>query len=1530
MNIKHYLAVLAVLLSSLASGGAEAQTIFTEDFTGASTTNSWYFFNGACLTAGTSTSTSPGSIPGCTPILSQYYYNNNTPHTNLGPNAAADTDPYLVGGSQGFLGASKAPSAGTNTPDAVGSGALRFTNGFPYGYGERGAIISATPTPTGQGIQVTFKTVTYGGDSGGTGKDGADGISFFLLNPSVIPNGTSIGATGVPAAIGATGGSLGYSCSNSNANYDGINGGYIGLGIDEFGNFLNGTNLGPNAANNPAYTGTNKATGDNTAYGYGFKPGRIGLRGAGNISWAALTAAYGTYQGSGLPYYPASLATTFGSSTYSCGSGTTNNSNEFCFSCPSAASFPNAPTNAIGVVTSTSTTCTDTLYNSVSTCPAATSSTSYSGAPSTPAGTISFNGTNCIDTLYSSNSTCPTTPSSYSGAPSSPATITFNGTKCIDTVNIVTIKNGKTTTTTTIFTGPAPATYIGPSTTTLTTAPSTSAVTVTGGSGTSLAISAVQQACSTGNLYNYYDPAAPVSVTTATLTTSSGTTNTANPAGILDYAPIPNAFKEITAFTIANESATTRSQATPIFYNLKITQNGLLSLSYSTGGAFSSIIQNQSITTANGPLPATFRFGFAGSTGGDTNIHEIMCFKAAAATTSGSSATVNQVQSAQIEAGTQAYFAFYNPNVWTGSVTANGLVDNMGVVSVNTQANWDAQCMLTGTTSAALSAGGGCASTQVSGQNNPNPAPASRVILTWDTTNLAGIPFEWTNLNTNQQTVLDDENGTSDISANSQFRLNYLRGDRSKEITNAGTGMYRAREGVLGDIVDSSPSWVGPPSSPYTATWVDRLNPATVEPENTGAPNNTQSYLQYITAEQGRLNVVYAGANDGMLHGFEAGSFDTSGNFCGTTGALITCAATPNDGKEVIAYMPGSTIYSTALSSTTGGCAGTNVSTGTGVQNIHGWTPAIGTGTKSCETPELDFSATPYGHNFLVDATPGTGDLFFGGAWHTWLVGGLGAGGAAIYALDITNPSAFSESNAKNVVIGEWNSATITCTVGTTTNSPCGSTLGNTYGTPQIRRLHSGNWAAIFGNGFGNASGDAGIYIMSIDNKSTTGTPGAVTFYYLSANPSGGSSNAIFSGTGSQSGTVVTITAVASITGASGLQSTGAIAVGDLLTGAGVMPGTTVLSFGTGTGGKGTYNVSTSGTVTSGAVTVNNGIAYVTPADLDGDHITDYVYAGDLQGNVWRFDLTSTNPSQWGVTNSGGASINKPSGTAAGQGGGGSPAPLFTAISSAGQIQRITTQPLVVSNPVPGSGQLLLIEFGTGQRTQITNAASESFLNGTQALYGVWDWNLSAWNALSPGNQFAAVASSATGHSSPFTLGVGNLTAQTLTPLSNGTVNGTNVTICWAGSTACTTGNTSFGWYANLPGSSEQIIFNPVFFLGGLLVNSTIPAVNAATSCTINTDTGFTYALNVANGGVFNNAFPTFAFTNPTTNISTVVSNPTAAGAETNATGSVYPVNTVEGKTNIVFQTVQGTPGAQRVNIQASAMAKRLTWVERR
>ena len=458
-----------------------------------------------------------------------------------------------------------------------------------------------------------------------------------------------------------------------------------------------------------------------------------------------------------------------------------------------------------------------------------------------------------------------------------------------------------------------------------------------------------------------------------------------------------------------------------------------------------------------------------------------------------------------------------------------------------------------------------------------------------------------------------------------------MRGDRRNEVNSGFTCSggsvvcFRARTSILGDIVDSSPTWVGPPQSPYTATWKDKLFPAASAVENTG----TQNYLQYVTAEQTRPNIVYVGSNDGMMHGFRSGGFDSSGNF--------TTATTPNDGQEVIAYMPGSSL----LSPSTGGACASLAGTGSTVQNIHGVTPAVHAARRptqpACMTPALDFSGTQYGHNFFMNATPGTGDLFYNGSWHTWLAGGMGAGGAALFTLDVTDPTTFNEGNAASLVVGEWTPANITC-VG---NSTCGSNMGNTYGTPIIRRLHDGRWGVIFGNGFGSSNGDAGIFVMTIDSS------GNKLFYYLSTGNNGG-------------------------------------------------------------GAK------------------NNGIAYVSSADLDGDHVTDYVYAGDNNGNLWRFDLTSATETGWKV----------------------SAGPLFK--TPAGQP--ITTAVTVSSGATTAGGNTIMIAFGTGNRNQFTNAGPVQFQPATQSLYGVWDWNMTAWNAQST-VQFAALTTAASNLTAPnFTL----------------------------------------------------------------------------------------------------------------------------------------------------------------------------------
>ena len=90
-----------------------------------------------------------------------------------------------------------------------------------------------------------------------------------------------------------------------------------------------------------------------------------------------------------------------------------------------------------------------------------------------------------------------------------------------------------------------------------------------------------------------------------------------------------------------------------------------------------------------------------------------------------------------------------------------------------------------------------------------------------------------------------------------------------------------------------------------------------------------QTYASYVTAEQSRLNVVYVGSDDGLLHGFAAGSQTAAG-------LLVNSVATPNNGQEVLAYMP-----QTVLNA------------------IH-----------SASTPDIDYANPQYAHAYYVVRPP--------------------------------------------------------------------------------------------------------------------------------------------------------------------------------------------------------------------------------------------------------------------------------------------------------------------------------------------------------------------------------------------------------------------------------------------------------------------------------------------------------------------------------------------------------------------------------
>ena len=115
---------------------------------------------------------------------------------------------------EAFLTASKKANI-----DVSGNGYLRLTDNTGY---QKGYVYSTNTFTSKDGLRIAFEYYVYGGT-------GADGICFFLFD-----------ANANPFSIGGFGGSLGYAQFNLNGVVQsGVSKGYLGIGIDEFGNFSN-------------------------------------------------------------------------------------------------------------------------------------------------------------------------------------------------------------------------------------------------------------------------------------------------------------------------------------------------------------------------------------------------------------------------------------------------------------------------------------------------------------------------------------------------------------------------------------------------------------------------------------------------------------------------------------------------------------------------------------------------------------------------------------------------------------------------------------------------------------------------------------------------------------------------------------------------------------------------------------------------------------------------------------------------------------------------------------------------------------------------------------------------------------------------------------------------------------------------------------------------------------------------------------------------------------------------------------------
>lgn len=202
----------------------------------------------------------------------------------------------------------------------------------------------------------------------------------------------------------------------------------------------------------------------------------------------------------------------------------------------------------------------------------------------------------------------------------------------------------------------------------------------------------------------------------------------------------------------------------------------------------------------------------------------------------------------------------------------------------------------------------------------------TRTIYTYDPAGTNKLkPFLYSNLSGAEQAWFGSTyvsglsqglTGANLTAASGENLVNYIRGQRGNEGT-----LYRTRAHVLGDIVSAEAVYVKTPMYEYA----------------------DGGYSGYKSANSSRQGVVYAAANDGMLHAFSA-----------------------SDGSELWAYIPSLVI------------------------------------SRLYKLADENYATK---HQYYVDGTPTVGDVYIGGSWKTLLVGGLNGGGRGYYALDVTDPA---------------------------------------------------------------------------------------------------------------------------------------------------------------------------------------------------------------------------------------------------------------------------------------------------------------------------------------------------------------------------------------------------------------------------------------------------------------------------------------------------------------------------------------------
>lgn len=343
----------------------------------------------------------------------------------------------------------------------------------------------------------------------------------------------------------------------------------------------------------------------------------------------------------------------------------------------------------------------------------------------------------------------------------------------------------------------------------------------------------------------------------------------------------------------------------------------------------------------------------------------------------------------------------FNASRWSGSLKRLKVtLTKSGDISVATKEDWDAGLVLTGDDTDAA-----------------NPLPDNRrIYIGYTEANSQGNPvfdtvdFNWRSLATTQRALLNMDPATGSSDGLGAKRVSYLRGARALEESRG--DVFRSRDRVLGDIVHSNPVYVGAPSL-----------------QTRGA-----GYTEFYEANKDRVKTVYIGANDGMLHAFNAAT-----------------------GTEIFAYIPEMLL------------------------------------------PRLNQLTSPnYVHQPYVDGAITVAEARLGSTWKTVLVSGLGGGTQGVFALDVTNPSAFGSTRK---ALWEFSDS----------DDP---DIGNVVGMPIIAKFRTGidkdgvaqyRYFAVIASGFNNHRDDgtgkfnseapAVLFLLALDKSNSVAWQEKVNYY---------------------------------------------------------------------------------------------------------------------------------------------------------------------------------------------------------------------------------------------------------------------------------------------------------------------------------------------------------------------------------------------------------------------------------------------------